>query len=168
MTATITPAVPAAPSAGPGGRDRCAPSPYAGIYAYAFLVDHDDAIGPYPRTAYFLTQGPAGIDGTGEPEYGPLDKVDELQAMIDMGSVTYPQLQRMDFRAQVPRLEVPVSVVAGAHELAARSGPAREWFDRLDAPAEERITFGHSGHVPRFEEFGRFRAVLREVVAAHR
>jgi hypothetical protein len=48
-----------------------------------------------------------------------------------------------------------------------RSGPAREWFDRLQAPTKEWITFERSGHVPQFEEFDRFRQVLREIVTAH-
>ncbi|MDD7968420.1 alpha/beta fold hydrolase [Actinomycetospora lemnae] len=143
------------------------PPPYRDVYVNAMLIDYYDAIGPYPRTEYFRTQGPPGIDGTGADEYGPLDKVNKLKAMIDMGSVMYPQLQGIDFRTQVPRLEVPVYVVAGAHELTARSGPARQWFDRLDAPVKQWITFERSGHVPQFEEFERFRQVLRDVVARH-
>ena len=130
------------------------------------LIDYYEAIGPYPKTEYFRSQGPPGIDGTGAAEYGPLDKVNKLKAMIDMGAVMYPQLQGVGFRTQVPRLDVPVYVVAGAHELTARSGPAREWFDRLDAPTKQWITFENSGHVPQFEEFDRFREVLRGIVQA--
>jgi pimeloyl-ACP methyl ester carboxylesterase len=143
------------------------PPPYRDVYVYASLIEYYDAIGPYRRTDYFLTQGPPGIDGTGAEEYGPLDKVNKLKAIIDMASVMYPQLQGVDFRTQVPRLEVPVYVVAGAHELPARSVSAREWFDRLDAPTKQWITFEGSGHVPQFEEFGRFREVLRGIVARH-
>jgi pimeloyl-ACP methyl ester carboxylesterase len=144
------------------------PPPYRDIYVNAMLIDYYQAIGPYPKTEYFRTQGPPGIDGTGAAEYGPLDKVNKLKAMIDMGAVMYPQLQGVDFRTQVPQLDVPVYVVAGAHELTARSGPAREWFDRSDAPTKQWITFENSGHVPHFEEFDRFRAVLRGIVQAHR
>jgi pimeloyl-ACP methyl ester carboxylesterase len=61
-------------------------------------------------------------------------------------------------------LDVPVYLVQGAHELSARSEPTREWFDRLQAPAKHWITFDNSGHIPQFEEFPRFREVLREVV----
>ena len=143
------------------------PPPYRDVYVYASLIEYYDAIGPYRRTDYFLTQGPPGIDGTGAEEYGPLDKLNKLKAIIDMASVMYPQLQGIDFRIQVPRLEVPVYVVAGAHELPARSVSAREWFDRLDAPVKQWITFEGSGHVPQFEEFGRFREVMRGIVARH-
>jgi pimeloyl-ACP methyl ester carboxylesterase len=64
----------------------------------------------------------------------------------------------------VPSLAVPVFLVQRAHELPARTEPAREWFDRLRAPSERWITFADSGHVPQFEEFPRFRDVLREIV----
>ncbi|MDD7942522.1 hypothetical protein PHK61_29330, partial [Actinomycetospora lutea] len=75
-------------------RTRAAgPPPYRDIYVNAMLIDYYDAIGPYPRTEYFLTHGPPGIDGTGAEEYGPLDKVNKLKAVIDMGSVMYPQLE---------------------------------------------------------------------------
>ncbi|MDD7939621.1 alpha/beta hydrolase [Actinomycetospora lutea] len=141
------------------------PPPYRDVYVNALLIEYYDALEPYERTEYFRTQGPAGIDGTGASEYGPLDKVNKLKAMIDMGAVMYPQLQGVDFRTQVPRLDVPVHVLAGTHELTARSGPAREWFDRLVAPTKEWIPFERSGHVPQFEEFERFRAVVRDIVA---
>ena len=97
-------------------------------------------------------------------EYGALDKVNKEKAMADMGAVMYPQLQGLDFRTQVPRLDVPVYLVMGAHELSARTGPARAWFDALAAPTKQWITFESSGHVPQFEEFPRFREVLRQIM----
>lgn len=144
------------------------PPPYRSIVANAFLIDYYDVIGPYERTGYFLTRGPAGIDGTGASEYGPLDKVNKEKGLADMAAVMYPQLQGLDFRTQVPRLDVPVHLVMGAHELSARTDPAREWYDLLQAPDKQWITFEDSGHVPQFEEFGRFREVVREIVESDR
>lgn len=140
------------------------PPPYRDMYAYAFLIGYYDKIGLYPKTPYFQTQGPDGIDGSGAVEYGPLDKINKEKAIIDVAAVLYPQLQGVDFRTQVPRLDVPVYLVEGANELSARTGPAREWFDRLQAPAKHWITFENSGHIPQFEEFPRFRAVLADIV----
>jgi hypothetical protein len=80
----------------------------------------------------------------------------------------YPPLQGVDLCTQVPRLEVPVSVLGGAHELTARSGPAREWFDRLQAPTTQWTTLVGSWHVPQSEEFGRSGEVLRGIVAQRR
>jgi pimeloyl-ACP methyl ester carboxylesterase len=59
---------------------------------------------------------------------------------------------------------VPVFLVQGAHELRARSELAREWFDRLQAPSKQWITFEDSGHIPQFEEFARFRRHLTGTV----
>ena len=141
------------------------PPPYRDLNAYAFVLGYYDAIGPYEKTGYFQTQRPPGIDGTGASEYGPLDKVNKEKALADIFSVIYPQLNDVDFRTQVTRLDVPVYLVAGGHELRARSVLAREWFDELQAPSKQWIAFEESGHVPQFEEFSKFREVLRMVVA---
>jgi pimeloyl-ACP methyl ester carboxylesterase len=140
--------------------------PYADVYAYGFLIEYYDKIGPYTRTAYFSSHRPAGLDGNGASEYGPLDKVNKLKAIFDMGSVMYPQVQEVDFRRDVPALAVPVYLVMGTHELRARTEPAREWFDRLAAPTKQWITFDQSGHVPQFEEFDRFHDLLTGTVLA--
>jgi proline iminopeptidase len=142
------------------------PPPYRDVYAYAFVVQYYDTLGPYQKTEYFQTHGPSGVDGTGATEYGPLDKVNKEKAIADMAAILYPQLQQTDFRSQVTSLEVPVYLVQGAHELTARSGPAREWFNQLRAPTKRWITFENSGHVPQFEEFPRFRQVLHDIVTA--
>jgi pimeloyl-ACP methyl ester carboxylesterase len=134
--------------------------PYADIYAYAFLIEYYDRIGPYPKTHYFESHRPRGLDGNGASEYGPVDKVNKLKAIFDMGSVMYPQLQGLDFRRDVPGLKVPVYLVMGAHELNARTRPAREWFDKLQAPAKHWVTFDNSGHIPQFEEYDRFHNLL--------
>jgi len=94
-------------------------------------------------------------------EYGPLDKVNKLKAIADMAAVMYPPLQEVDFRSQVPRLDVPVNLVQGTHEMAA---PTRG----VVRPA----TGAHQGvdHLrelwacPQSEQFPRFRAALAEIV----
>ena len=63
------------------------------MYAYAFLIGRYDKIGLYPKSVYFQTQGPDGIDGIGAVEYGPLDKINKEKVVVDMASVMYPQLQ---------------------------------------------------------------------------
>jgi len=134
--------------------------PYRDLYAYANQIEYYDKIGPYPKTSWFTSHGPPGLDGNGAIEYGPLDKVNKLKALFDMASVMYPQLQDVDFRRDVPTLNVPVYLVQGAHELRGRQEPARQWFDALTAPHKEWITFEQSGHIPQFEEFARFQQLI--------
>ena len=90
--------------------------------------------------------------------------MNKLKALFDMASVMYPQLQKVDFRRDVPSLTVPVYLVQGAHELRGRLEPAHEWFDGLTAPHKQWITFESSGHIPQFEESTRFQELLTDVV----
>jgi proline iminopeptidase len=143
------------------------PPPYRDVYRYAEQILAYEDIGPYPKTDWFEHHGPSGIDGNGARDYGPLDKVNKLKALFDMGAVMYPQIQDVDFRRDVPRLEVPVYLVQGAHELPARLEPARAWFTALQAPRKEWVTFEQAGHVPQFEEFARFHVLVRDVVREH-
>ena len=136
------------------------PPPYADVYGYATQLELYDRLAPYPRTAWFESHRPGGLDGNGVPEYGPLDKVNKLKGLFDMGAVMYPQIQAVDLRRDVPRLQVPVYLVEGRHELRARLDPARAWFAMLDAPAKQWVEFRGSGHVPHFEEYARFRELL--------
>jgi proline iminopeptidase len=138
--------------------------PYRDLYAYANQIQYYDKIGPYPKTLWFTSHGPSGLDGNGAVEYGPLDKVNKLKALFDMASVMYPQLQTVDLRRDVPGLAVPVYLVQGAYELRGRLEPAHQWFDALTAPHKEWITFNRSGHIPQFEEFALFQQLLTDTI----
>ncbi|HEU4421402.1 MAG TPA: alpha/beta fold hydrolase [Pilimelia sp.] len=138
--------------------------PYRDRYAYVNQIEYYDRIGPYDKTDWYTSHRPAGLDGNGVSEYGPLDKVNKLKALFDMAWVMYPQLQTVDFRRDAPALSIPVYLIQGAHELRGRLQPAREWYEALAAPHKEWITFEKSGHIPQFEEFSRFQRTLTEVV----
>ena len=97
------------------------------------------------------------------PENDLMDQVNGLRSFLDTFGVVYPQLQDIDFRQDVPSLEIPFYMVVGAHEARGRAQPADEWFELLDAPVKERIVFEHSGHRPSFEEPARFVAVMQQV-----
>ncbi|MEZ4596770.1 MAG: alpha/beta hydrolase [Chloroflexota bacterium] len=92
-----------------------------------------------------------------------MDKVNGLRSFLDTFSVLYPQLQGIDFRRDVPTLDVPVYLVSGAHEARGRAVLADEWFRLLDAPSKEWIVFEHSGHRPSFEEPAMFAEVMTRV-----
>ena len=64
----------------------------------------------------------------------------------------YPQLQEIDFRQDVPKLEVPVYLVTGKYEARGRAVLAQEWFAMLEAPSKESLVFARSGHRSLFEE----------------
>lgn len=100
------------------------------------------------------------------PEYGWIDRVNAFRGFFDMVTVLYPQLQDIDFRVDVPALEIPYHMVLGEHEARGRVVPAEEWFDILDAPAKQLHVFPASGHRANFDRPADFAVLMREVAAA--
>jgi pimeloyl-ACP methyl ester carboxylesterase len=76
----------------------------------------------------------------------------------------YPQLQEIDFRQDVPRLEVPVYILDGEAELAARRDLALEWYDRLQAPQKRLFSFEEAAHAVAFEQFEAFHRIMTGTV----
>ncbi len=100
------------------------------------------------------------------PENSLMDRVNGLRAFLDTCSVLYPQLQGIDFRSDVLRLDVPVFMVMGEHEARGRAVLANEWYQMLDAPSKELIIFEHSGHRPLFEEPVVFVSLMTRALAS--
>ncbi|HSO05250.1 MAG TPA: alpha/beta hydrolase [Candidatus Limnocylindrales bacterium] len=141
------------------------PPPYTDMLAYPVAIAsnpewHDFTHGPDhdARSTY-----PANLL---VEEYTLTEKVRSAAALIDTFALMYPQLQDVDFRRDVPRLDVPVFIVEGAHEAPGRAVLARQWFELLSAPSKHLVTFESSGHTPHLHEPGRFAAYLADVVLA--
>lgn len=137
------------------------PPPYADILAYEPALSHEKDWNAYPEYDTDLLL-PATLF---VPENDVMDRVNGLRAFIDTFSVLYPQLQEIDFRRDVPTLDVPVYLVIGAHEARGRAVLADEWFSMLEAPLKERIVFADSGHRPSFEAPAAFVEVMSRVLA---
>ena len=144
------------------------PPPYEDVFANAYVMSYYDRLAPeydvlpyveerYDRDPY----GPWGVLGS---EYTLVDRVNVLRGLIDYFATLYPQAQSVDLRQDVRRLEVPVYVLGGAHELPARAALVPEWFQTLQAPEKRLIRFPASGHAPAFEEFRRLERLLTETV----
>lgn len=144
------------------------PPPYADPLAYGFVMFHYPLLeGAYvPPQAYRQRGegsgvGPMGVLGQ---EYGVVEKLNVLRGLIDMFAVLYPQLQNVDLRRDARRLDVPVYLMEGSHELAARTDPAREWFELLQAPRKQRYVLPDSGHSVAFEHAEELHRILREEI----
>jgi proline iminopeptidase len=98
-------------------------------------------------------------------EYSLTEQLRSAAGLIDTFALLYPQLQEIDFREQVPRLDVPVHVVIGTSEAPGRADLAREWLAALDAPTVRVETWDRSGHTPHLDEPGRFAAFMVDVHA---
>jgi proline iminopeptidase len=136
------------------------PPPYDRYTDYLTLVGYERELNPYPEFDGH-TEMTATIWG---PEYDVMDKIGAIRGLVDTYALLYPQLQRLDFRTQVPRLEVPVYVLMGEHEARGRVEPAREWFAALEAPAKEWIEFSAASHRASFERPALYTDLLTRVL----
>jgi proline iminopeptidase len=139
--------------------------PYDDVWGYAFVMGYYDTLEPYPEWERFRETSP-GVFATGADEFSLIDKANVLRGLLDTFSLLYPQLQDVDFRRDVPRLDVPVYLIDGVNELSARRDLALEWFAGVDAPDKQLIPFQHSGHVPQWEEPAKFHRIMVDVVLA--
>lgn len=142
--------------------------PYQDLWAYPVIMAHYDKLTDEydPPQAYQDLGSDSGIGfyGVMGAEYAPIDKVNVLRGLIDTFAVMYPQLQEIDFRQDVPRLEVPIYLFEGTYELEARSSLAEEWFNMLDAPEKQMFTFDNAGHSVAFEQYEEVHRILVEVI----
>lgn len=97
-------------------------------------------------------------------EYTLIEQLRGMAGLAETYAVLYPQLGDVDFRRDVPRLEVPVFLIQGAHEADGRAVLAQEWYDDVQAPHKQWITLDNSGHTPPYDEPGRFAQVLTDTV----
>jgi pimeloyl-ACP methyl ester carboxylesterase len=138
------------------------PPPYADVIGdYPVIVGPERELNPYPE-----------FDGTTEmtatiwgPEFSVIDSVNAIVGLANTYARLYPQLQELDFREQVPSLNVPIWIVMGEHEARGRVEPAREWFDALQAPEKHWVVFEASSHRANFERPAEYARLLAEIQA---
>ncbi|WP_234122434.1 alpha/beta fold hydrolase [Clostridium hydrogenum] len=80
------------------------------------------------------------------PEYGLYDKLNYILGMIKTYDRVYPQLYGIDFRKQDEKIDVPVYIFQGRHDINAPTEFVQEYYDKLKAPSKKLIWFEHSGH----------------------
>jgi pimeloyl-ACP methyl ester carboxylesterase len=122
---------------------------------------------PYAPPEGYVARGEAsgvGQFGLMGSEYSFVENANLIRGLVDMFSLMYPQLQSIDFRTDVPALEVPVYVLDGANELRGRRDLALEWFEGLNAPHKELITYADAGHAVAFEQADAFLRLMNEQI----
>ena len=141
--------------------------PFADVYGNALLLSYYEVLAPYTPPAEYVERMRAagtGFMGAMAPEYSLMDKVNLVRGLLDTSAVLYPQIQELDFRRDVPRLEVPIYVVAGRYEMPGRAALVPEWLERLEAPLKQLVTFEQSAHAPHAQEAARFRELMTGTV----
>jgi len=146
------------------GRPPYADLPYANVFA---MNQYDALYKPYtPSKAYRDLGNASGIGpyGVFASEYNLIEKFNVLRGLMDTFTVMYPQLQQLDFRRDAQRLEVPVYLLDGTAELAARRDLALEWFGALKAPQKRVFRLENAAHSVAFEQFEALGKIMLETV----
>jgi pimeloyl-ACP methyl ester carboxylesterase len=143
--------------------------PYRDPLAYAVVMGYYEKIEPYTPPAAYVDLGNRPGNGVGPmgiraSEYGLIDRVNVVRGLVDTFGVLYPQLQGVDFRRDVTRLDVPVYVLLGDHELAARAALVPQWLAGLSAPRVVLERYHDSAHAPHAQEFQRFHRFMLDTV----
>ena len=119
-----------------------------------------------PSDGYIARGEAAGLDPFGVlgSEYNFIEKTNVLRGLIDTFSLMYPQLYGLDLRESAARLEVPVWMLDGAAELEGRRSIALDWFEKLEAPSKECVTYEDAAHSVAFEQADEVQRLLNDVI----
>ena len=94
------------------------------------------------------------------PEYTTEDIAASGRNQSWAGGALLTELKAFDFRTSIPAIEVPVVIAQGRWDLLTPYAPAVDYVRILRAPSKKLVTFERSGHMPMFEEPGRFLMTL--------
>jgi pimeloyl-ACP methyl ester carboxylesterase len=137
-------------------------------YPNAFMMGlYEQFYEPYSPPMNYQQRGTAanlGFFGINGSEYNPVEKVNVLRGLIDMFSLMYPQLQTLDLRESAAQIDVPLYILDGTSELAARRDLALEWFEQVDAPIKRLYPLDDAAHSVAFEQYEAFHRILLEDV----
>jgi pimeloyl-ACP methyl ester carboxylesterase len=145
------------------------PPPYFGkspIQPYATLFGREYQVfeAPNIKDPEYRRDGDILMLMLKQPEYGWLDRVYYLLGLMNTFNVVYPQLQEIDFRADATRLDLPVYIVLGRHDMNNPSQIPEEYFHLLEAPQKKLIFFENSGHGMIWEEANLFHRLMVDTV----
>ncbi len=149
--------------------EKQGPPPYLGQnpiqpYATLFGREYQAFEVPHIKDETYRREGDAILLMLKQPEYGWLDRIYYLLGLMNTFNVVYPQLQEMDFRVDAARLDLPVYIVLGRHDMNNPSPLPEEYFHLLEAPKKELIFFEDSGHGMLWQETDKFHRLMVETV----
>lgn len=93
------------------------------------------------------------------PLYSPEDRKAWIAGSAFSAATLWPRLADVSF-ANLGRLQVPVILLLGRHDITTPSSIAADWLAKVRAPAVKPIWLEHSGHLPMVEEPGRVLVTL--------
>ena len=105
--------------------------------------------------------------GLAAPEYTLRDALNVKKGADLVGRKMNYDVAPKPLEGEIRKIDVPVFLFLGRHDLNTPSELAAQYLDRLDAPLKRLVWFEHSAHFPFFEEPDHFRnETLRAADAA--
>lgn len=143
--------------------------PYLGrspIQPYSTLFGREYAIYEFPniKNDEYRRDGDILMLMLKQPEYGWLDRLYYLLGLMNTFNAVYPQLQDMDFRLDAARLDLPVYLILGRHDMNNPYQIPEEYFNILQAPSKQLYFFKDSGHGMIWEEADKFHDIMINTV----
>jgi pimeloyl-ACP methyl ester carboxylesterase len=88
-----------------------------------------------------------------------------FSGFLDCYGLLYLREKDVDLRARVTSLGVAAYFLEGEHDVPGRLMVMRPWYDALQAPHKELVTFHGAGHRSLFEKPAEFAALMNRVLA---
>ena len=90
------------------------------------------------------------------PEYTLMNKVNYVRGSMKSLTDLWPSELEIDLRKEVPRINVPILMIAGRYDYNTPCTLAEAYFNQLAAPKKKFVWFENSAHSPCFEEPAKF------------
>lgn len=90
------------------------------------------------------------------PEYNLLDVIRYLRGISSTQEKLLEEKRKRNIVSQITRLEIPAYFVMGKYDYMTSTKAAKIYFEALEAPFKQFVTFDRSAHYPQFEEEERF------------
>ena len=99
------------------------------------------------------------------PEYSLVDYYRWLNGATRGSGPMWDEVyaRRINYISQIPSLEIPVFFLAGRNDYNTPHQLVKEYFEKIDAPIKELITFENSTHTPFLGEPDRFTSEIIKV-----
>ena len=95
-------------------------------------------------------------------EYKLRDIPGYAKGALYLSSALWEDVVACDFIGTVKKLDIPVLLTMGKHDYNTPTELAKQWFDNLEAPYKDMITFEESAHSPLKEEPEKWGSAVRK------
>lgn len=140
--------------------------PYSGTNfndSYAILNGWINRLNPpRPFTNDYMTNWLKVVIAT--PEYSSGDRKNFWPSYFKVFSAIYPEMNRLDIRRDIRKLNVPVFFISGKYDKSSDPRLTRDFFQKLTASEKGFAMFDQSGNSPNYEENEKFLFYMKRTV----